>query len=296
MKAAEARTRVQVNRILFLTDFSKAAAAAIPYAAGIAKRFGAKIYALHVQTPVVNPMTPPTTWAVLERAAEVETKAQQKTLIESFPQLKPEVMIGEGDLLATVESVVEKEKIDLIVLGTRGRSGAGKFFMGSTAEEIFRMAHCAVLTVGPLSPEEPPRDSEFTEILYATDFSPESNAAASYAISLAQEFQAHLTLLHVIANAKPSELVRPADLVKCSEQILCKLVPPEAKLWCEPNFMVEQGPAAETILEVASRKRPDLIVLGVHRRDFAAVATHLTIAIAHKVVTHATCPVLTVRG
>ncbi len=95
MKAAEARTRVQVSRILFLTDFSKAAGAAIPYAAEIAKRFGAKLYALHVQEPVVNPMTPPTTWAVLEKAAEVETKAQQKTLIESFPQLKPEVMIGE---------------------------------------------------------------------------------------------------------------------------------------------------------------------------------------------------------
>lgn len=69
-------------------------------------------------------------------------------------------MIGKGDLWATVLSVVEKEKIDLIVLGTRGRSGAGKFFMGSTAEEIFRMAPCAVLTVGPFSPEEPPRDTE----------------------------------------------------------------------------------------------------------------------------------------
>jgi nucleotide-binding universal stress UspA family protein len=291
MKAAEARTRVQVNRVLFLTDFSKAAAAAIPYAAEIAKRFGAKIYALHVQKAVVNPMTPPTTRAVLVKAAEVETKIEQNTLLDSFPQLKPEVMIGEGDLWATVDSVVEKEKIDLIVLGTRGRSGAGKFFMGSTAEEIFRMAPCAVLTVGPLSPEEPPRDGEFTEILYATDFSPESKAAASYAISLAQEFQAHLTLLHVIADA----LVRP-DLVESSEQLLRKLIPPEAELWCEPRLALEQGPAAEKILEVASRKKADLIVLGVHRRDFAGVATHLPFATAHKVVTHARCPVLTVRG
>ncbi len=291
MKAAEARTRVQVNRVLFLTDFSKAAAAAIPYAAEIAKRFGARLYALHVQTPVVNPMTPPTTWAVLEKAAEAETKAQQKTLIESFPQLSPEVMIGEGDLWATVQSVVEKEKIDLVVLGTRGRSGAGKFFMGSTAEEIFRMAPCAVLTVGPLSPEEPPRESEFTEILFATDFGPESNAAASYAISLAQEFQAHLTLLHVIAD-----ILVGTDIVESSERRLRKLIPPEAELWCEPRLALEQGPAAEKILEVAHLKKADLIVLGVHRPDFAGVATHLPFATAHKVVTHARCPVLTVRG
>lgn len=147
------------------------------------------------------------------------------------------------------------------------------------------------LTVGPLSPEEPPRDSEFTEILFVTDFGPESNAAASCAISLAQEIQAHLTLLHVIADT----MVRP-DLVESSEQLLLKVIPPEAELRCEPRLALEQGAAAEKILEVANGKKMDLIVLGVHRRDFAGVATHLPIAIAYKVVTHARCPVLTVRN
>ncbi len=84
--------------------------------------------------------------------------------------------------------------------------------------------------------------------------------------------------------------------VESSEQLLRKLIPPEAELWCEPRLALEQGPATEKILEVASRKKADLIVLGVHRRDFAGMATHLPIATAHKVVTHARCPVLTVRG
>ena len=72
MKALDTRTRIQLRNILFLTDFSPAANAAIPYAAEVAKRFGAKLFALHMRTPVINPMTEPATWATLEKAAEAE--------------------------------------------------------------------------------------------------------------------------------------------------------------------------------------------------------------------------------
>jgi nucleotide-binding universal stress UspA family protein len=291
------QTRIQVKNVLFLTDFSQAAGAAAPYAAEIAKRFGAKLYALHVQTPVVNPMTPPASWAALERANEEEMKRHRAILLDSFAGMKPEIIIGEGDLWFGFQSVVEKDKIDLVVLGTRGRSGVAKFFLGSRAEEIFRQAPCAVLTVGPFSLHESGRNGEFTEILYATDFSPESAAAARYATSLAQEFQAHLTLLHVIADPKSGEFVHPEDLVKSSEQMLRNLIPAEAEQWCEPSFVVEQGPAAETILDVAERRQADLIVLGVRRPGgFPGAATHLPISTAHRIVTQASCPVLTVRG
>jgi nucleotide-binding universal stress UspA family protein len=194
--------------------------------------------------------------------------------------------------------VVEENKIDLIVLGTRGRSGLAKFLLGSTAEEIFRKAPCPVLTVGPFSPHEPARHGEISEIVYATDFSPESVAAASYAISLAQEFQAHLTLLHVIENMhRETCCAHPEELVNSSARLLHNLVPPEAELWCEPRFAIEEGTAAEKILDVAAQRKADLIVLGVRPPGgFPGAATHLPIATAHKVVCHATCPVLTVRG
>ena len=297
MKTLEVQTRIDVKNVLFLTDFSGAAGAAIPYAAAIAKRFSAKLFALHVQTPIVNPMTEPATWAALEKSAEAETKKQRETLRMSFPGMQPEVIIEEGSLWATLNSVVEKNKIDLIVLGTRGRSGVGKFFLGSVAEEIFRQAPCAVLTVGPVSHAEAPRQGEFAEILYATNFGPESTAAASYAVSLAQEFQANLTLLHVIGDPKTGELLHPEDLATSSLRLLHKAVPPEAELWCEPHFVVEKGNAADKILEVANQRNSDLIVLGAHRPSgFPGAATHLPMAVAHKVVSQAPCPVLTVRG
>jgi nucleotide-binding universal stress UspA family protein len=298
MKILDTKTRIQLTNILFLTDFSPSADAAIPYATDLAKRFGANLYVLHVQAPIITPVTHPATWAALQKAAEVERKMQRETLLKSFPDTQPKVLIQEGGFWSTLLSVVEQNKIDLIVLGTRGRSGVGKFLLGSVAEEIFRRAPCAVMTVGPHSAGESVRRRKISEIVYATNFSTESVAAASYAISLAQEFQAHLTLLHVIADEKADDLVTHSrELVKSAEHLLRNLIPSEAELWCEPRFAVEQGSPAEKILEVANSKKADLIVLGVHRpRGFPGAATHLPIATAHKVVSNAPCPVLTVRG
>jgi nucleotide-binding universal stress UspA family protein len=297
MKTLDTRTRIQLQNVLFLTDFSPAANAAIPYATEVAKRFGAKLFALHMRTPAVNPMTDPATWATLEKAADAEATIERNTLRKSFPGLEPQVLIAEGDLYAGVLEVITKHNIDLIVLGTSGRSGAAKFFLGSVAEEIFRHAPCPVFTVGPFTPGRPLGNGKIKEIVYATDFSPESAAGAAHAISLAQEFQAHLTLMHVIANEAPGDLLLPGELVKATEQHLRNLVPPEAELWCEPRFVVEQGSPADKILQVAKDRDADLIVLGIHKPSgFPGAATHLPIATAHKIVSHAPCPVLTVRG
>lgn len=297
MKAVEAGTRVEIKNVLFATDFSPAADAAIPYVAEIVRRFGAKLHALHVRPPVINPMTEPATWPVLERAAMAEANAQREALRAALPGIKPEVMIEEGDFWHILKSIIERQRIDLIVLGTRGRSGAAKFFLGSKAEEILREVPCAALTIGPHAHEKSPHGGGFTEILYATDFSPTSASAASYAISLAQEFQAHLTLLHVIAEEKSGDLVHAAELAGSAGRLLRKSVPPEAEMWCESHFAVEYGPAAEKILEVAKRRKADLIVLGVCRPSgFPGAATHLPMATAHQVVSRAECPVLTVRG
>ena len=75
-----------------------------------------------------------------------------------------------------------------------------------------------------------------------------------------------------------------------------ELVSPEVEIWCEPQYVIEQGDPAEKILEVAERSKADLIVLGVrHSAGVPGAATQLPIATAHKIVAHAKCPVLTVR-
>jgi nucleotide-binding universal stress UspA family protein len=296
MNTIATRTRIQVKNVLFATDLSDAASAAIPYAKEIARKYGANLFVLHVRPPIVNPMTAPQTWASIEEAAKVENERQRKELTAVFAETDAEILIEEGDIQSVLASTIRHHKIDLVVIGTRGRSGFKKFFLGSIAEEIFRQVSCPVLTVGPNSPVLLASDSGPRRILYATDFSADSELAASYAVSLAQEFQASLTLTHAVGRPGAGELVNAAQLENHYREQLHGLVPPEAEPWCKVEYVVKQGEAADMILEVAKERNVDLIVLGVHpEKGFPGASTHLPMATAHKVVSHANCPVLTIR-
>jgi nucleotide-binding universal stress UspA family protein len=135
------------------------------------------------------------------------------------------------------------------------------------------------------------------EILYATDFSPESLAALPFAVSLAQEHLSNLTLLNVTGKAEVGELVHAGQYVESTMRRLQALVPAGADFWCEPKCRVEQGAEAEKIMEVAIALGADLIVLGVRDpRGGVGATTHLLRSIAHDVVAKAQCPVLTVRA
>jgi len=296
MTTATAKAPVRFRNILFATDFSPAAAQAIPYVKNIAKHFDADLVTLHVRPPVVNPMTAPGTWPADIDAAKAEDDKHRQEVLDTFGGIRIQVLAGEGSVQFCLNEAIERNNTDLVVIGTRGRTGLGKLLLGSVAEEIFRMVSCPVLTVGPHSSASCGVGNQFREILYATDLSPESLGAAAYAVSLAQEFQSRLTLLHVIPEQKAGDLVSAADVTASSEKLLRKLVPPEAEAWCQPEYFVERGDPAQRILEFARQRETDLIVLGVRgEKGVPGAATHLPIATAHKIVSHAGCPVLTVR-
>ena len=296
MTTATARTAVRFRNILFATDFSPAAARAIPFVKKIAKHYDADLVTLHVCPPVVNSMTETGTWPTEIEAAKAQDDMHREEVLDTFAGIRTEVLMEEGSIQSCLEVAIAKHNTDLVVIGTRGRTGLGKLLLGSVAEEILRTVSCPVLTVGPHSSASRETGGQFREILYATDFSPESQGAAAYAVSLAQEFQSRLILLHVIPEQEAGDLVSAADVTTSSERRLRKLVPPEAEVWCKPQYFVERGDPAEKILEFANLRKTDLIVIGVRpEKGVPGAATHLPIATAHKIVSQATCPVLTVR-
>jgi len=296
MNATGTRTRISLKNILYATDFSPAAASALPYVLGLAKGYGAKVHALHVRSPyplIVGPEAMP---QIIEAAKE-QAKFEAQQLHEILSTVPHDVLVCEGDLWPAITDMVQQQNIDLIVIGTRGRTGVGRAVLGSVAEEVFRRASCPVLTVGPHVSSDTERRLKMKEILYATDFSPESLSALPYAVSFAQEHEARLTILHVIGEAEVGELVHAENYFESTLRRLRELVPPEAKSWCEPSTRVEKGPAAEKILEVAIALGADLIVLGVRGAAVnMGATTHLSRSTAHRIVTQAECPVLTVRG
>jgi nucleotide-binding universal stress UspA family protein len=152
-----------------------------------------------------------------------------------------------------------------------------------------------VLTIGPRIPKNTGTSGAFHSVLFATDFSKPCEAAAPFAVSLAEENDAQLILLYVAP--KPGTNEQGELPLGNLTQRLEDIVPSDAQRWCYPSAIVEYGDAADRILAAAIEHGADLIVMGV--RDAAkhlGAATHLERATAHKVVAHAQCPVLTVRG
>ena len=291
--AKEVQASIVVNDIVFATDFSPAAEKALLYAANLARRFRAALHVVNAVEPA-NYALPPETWHTADQARELETKKLRAFLQSSFPDVENEVQLWEGTVSQVVTSAIDRDKADLVVLGTHGRTGVAKLLLGSAAEEILRNAPCPVLTIGPHAQTEQP--SQLNGILYATDFSPASLAGARYAIALAQQYGAMLTLLHVIEDRKTDELVHGSDLMASSERLLRNLVPEGVELSSEPRCEVKQGVPADTILEAARQIQAGLIVLGARRASgVPGAASHLPVATVHGVIAQAPCPVLTVR-
>ena len=290
MKLSEPTAKIALKNVLFTTDFSPVSETALFFAESVARRYGSKLTVTHVISPLETRMVPPEGWGACQQALDEAASQQMDHLEQRLGALPHELVIWHGLVDDVISELIEKTDADLLVMGTHGRSGVSRFLMGSVAEEVFRQAACPVLTIGPKVSAQAPHEAEFKEIIFATDLNPKS-LAAPYALSLAQEFQARLTVVHVAPQV--------ADVETDSERIieeLHSLVPADAEMWCRPEYMFKFGTPAARILEVAAEKHADLIVLGVRSAaGHVGAATHAAAATAHSVVSCAECPVLTVR-
>jgi nucleotide-binding universal stress UspA family protein len=300
MHTVEAGRRIALKNILFATDFSPCSNAALPYALSVAHRYGATLHAAHVMpTQAQLILMSPEDWP----AVGVDEDKRRQPCIDRLEQqlqaIPHSVLTPRGNVANAIARIIEEREIDLLVLGTHGRAGVGKLFLGSVAEEVFRRAACPVLSIGPNVSCKPDSEIQFQHIVFATDFSEDSLAALPYAVSLAEEDQAQLALLHVIGQ--PAAGIADLEEVKAYVmRSLKELVPPQAEPWCHTECLIEFGrqfaSPAERILEIAGDQAADLIVLGVRPvRGRLGLATHLASTTAH-ILTQAACPVLTVRG
>jgi len=297
MKTMEISTPVSVRNIAFTTDLSEESYAALPFAADFARRYGAKIWGFHVVVPRAYPTHPYRDMPTLEKdvqETERHLKAEFEQRLSGIPN--DATVIEYGEIWHALSSFIERHNIDLLVMGTHGRTGLGKVMLGSVAETVFRQCQCPVLTVGSKVVRRTDQRPVTKEILYATDFTPVSHAAAPYAISQAQESGAHLVLLHVIEPQKAGELSYGAEFENATMQLLRDLIPLEAHLSCKPEEIVKFGNPADVILSQAQERNADLIVLGVRKPEHLGLATHFGRATAFKVISEAKCPVFTVRG
>jgi nucleotide-binding universal stress UspA family protein len=283
-----------VEKILFATDFSESSQKALAYVKKLALHFGSAVTAAHVIDLTVATRSPEAmvgfTMPELrdigeEGIRQVRAELRREHLVENG------IVLTGGNPAATVVNYAREFKPDLIVMGTKGKGGLERFILGSTAEGVLRNAACPVLTVGPHCVVPEGDDIEWSHILYATDFTPDTSHAALFALSLAQESKARVTLCHIIPERMGAcaESLRNAFL----DELNC-MIPEEVREWCSPECVVQQGEAPATILKLANDGRADLIVLGV--RPAIHMRTHAPAGVTYKILAAAQCPVLTIRG
>ena len=290
MNVLESSTRIAFKNILFLTDFSEASQPAMEYAATLAKHHHATFYAGHIHTPTAPLQLDGDPLMEYLDAVREEKRKEVSRLIEPFG-LNSKVLVSEGMIEYAIERWTIVHGIDLIVVGTHGWKGLERLLLGSTAELILRSAICPVLTVGPHVAKLEHGPEYIDRILFATDLTPPSEYAVSYALSFAHERCAHLTFLHVLG--KDSHVPDHNRVMEYCEHELRGLVPSDAALWCDPEFVVTQGDAAQEILNFAENDNSDLIVLGLPKDK--VFSTHFRSGVTYSVVSSAPCPVLTVR-
>jgi nucleotide-binding universal stress UspA family protein len=287
--------RIIFERILFPTDLSTETNYGLEYAVALARSYEAKLFLCHCVGPQIAP-------GALEAAKRVLGEMMEKHLqSDTATPFEWQVIVVEGETALAVARVAAEQRIDLIVMHSRKLSRAP--LLDSTAEAISRTAPCPALITSKQGQERvEARISEidFKRILVAYDFSGDSELALTHGLSLAQEFQSELHLMHVLTTtpkANSSEatiaLVKPENAFQTAAKRLWHVVPTETHLWSEVKQVVSQGSPYREILAYAREHGIDLICIGASGAGFGQWA--LFGSNTDRILRQASCPVLIAR-
>jgi nucleotide-binding universal stress UspA family protein len=286
-------TGIAVRNVLIATDLSKQSEEILRAGMDLRQAYGAHATVLYVLPRDEYVIAGFEAYAVARDAARRDLTELEEKLSRQHGCVRGEdyeVLIAEGDVAECVFECARQKHIDLIVLGTHGRSGFTKALVGSVAERVFRHSEVPVMTVGPCARHA--LLSAPKRLLVPVDFTAATQHSAKYACALARGHQSELVLLHVIDGAPKGAVADLERLKRTVEQSLAELIGCEEKPQ-QIRIMTRIGKVVPTVLNAASELDADLLVLGVH--TYPKLLDHLRLQNAYELVRQAPCPVLTVR-
>lgn len=296
---------IQANRILHPTDFSEASAPALDRAIFLAQLFSAELHLLHAIVPYTEDTHD--RGHLFPEREEIERRLTELALrdLESLvaPERAADMVLVRSQRRgrsagAVISAYCAELEIDLVVMGTHGRRGAGRLLLGSVAEEVVHGAPCAVATVPASVPTEPPR-----KLLVPLDFSRPAKLALAHAVEIARLTDGRLDLVHVVesyrfppfytsggGDALPSDLV---ELKGRAEAAMRELLDESGGAATPHAIHVVTGRAATAVVDQARHLGSDMIVTASH--GLTSIERGLLGSVAERVVRTAPCVVLTLK-
>jgi nucleotide-binding universal stress UspA family protein len=290
---------LEIRAILCPIDFSEFSIMAYHQALSLAEHYRAKLVAQHVVELWRHPSADfaPSTSLYDEYCQSLcgrgMEQLQKFVKDHAHNEVQPKLVVEDGIAPDVILSFAQREKSDLIVMGTHGLRGFDRLMMGSATERVMRRAPCPVLAV-----REPPHESvaagqprHLDRILTCTDFSEYSARDLNYAFSMTAEYDAELTLLHVL-----EEVPRPAkkeEVIDATTRQLDQLIPPEWRKTLKIKTAVRIGKPYQQIIQFAEQEQSDVVTMGVRGRGALDVAVFGSTT--YRVMQLGPCPVLAVR-
>src|SRR4029077_792035 len=297
------RETLKINLILCPIDFSEFSVSAYQHALSVAEHYQAKFVAQHIvelwRHPDAGFVAAAELYEEYSQALRESGKEQMQEFVKkhTHDEIQPELVVQVGVAADSILSFAQLQKADVIVMGTHGRRGFDRLMLGSVTDRVMRRAPCPVLAASK------PHDSvaagkerghvhHLSRILFCADFSENSERALKYAISATAEYDAELTLLHVLEGA-PS-LAKTEEAMAVAAERLDKLIPPDGRKTLKIKTAVRIGKTYAQIIQLAEEAQIDLVTMGVRGRGDLDVAVFGSTT--YRVMQLGSCPVLAVRS
>jgi nucleotide-binding universal stress UspA family protein len=294
---------MEIKLILCPVDFSEFSIRAYHYALSVAEHYRAKLVAQHIvelsRYPYAQYVASTGDYAEFCRGLldGGEQKLCEFVKAHTHGKIQPEPVVHDGAAADCILSLAQARKADLIVMGTHGRRGFDRLVLGSVTDRVMRRAPCPVLTISKLPNESATEDGEqrkvhhLNRILFCTDFSENSERALSYAISVTDEYDAELILLHVLERSAGPAKTKAA--IATARDRLDKLIPPGKRKTLKMKSAVRSGKPYEQIIQLATEAQIDMVVMGVRGRG--AMDQAVFGSTTYRTLQLGPCPVLAVH-
>ena len=292
---------MQLKSILCPVDFSEFSGAAYQHALSLAEYYKARLFALHIvelwKYPFADYAAQEADFGNFSRAMKDGGEQRLREFVKKHwvGGIQPELVVRQGSASDCILSFAQRENMEGIVMGTHGRRGFDRLVLGSTTDRVLRRAACPVLVVSNrshgLMTTGPDRRHRLSRILYCTDFSNNSEHARGYAFSLAAEYGAELTMLHVAKEA-PDPARTEAIIAECTAE-LDRLISENERKSLNVHKVVKFGKPYEQIAQYAAETNASLLILTARGGD--AVDRAVFGSTTYRVIQLGPCPVLAIH-